>query len=729
MAQELGVINYTNVNAGTAPVDRTHEARSLQEGLNFAKKVADEVISANVEQDMYDAISDVAAEGLSKPVTQMRDTPFEAGSVEEFTMNRIDKLNQVISQGSASQRTKAEMEIRKIMTQATKDYPWLRDSIARRANSVVAGSAQLMELGLGDELRGLKAKEAQDLKKGMYDYGVKSWKDGGLGIDRRIPQDSPLWAAQYTEANALRAQQDANLQIVEMAKARGAAAMTDPTVRRQLDEAIFGEKGLLTNSITGLEKDYGWRELTEELQKGVNADPALLQEWKVGKGPMMLEDLDRLKAQYLTEWNQMWAKSPEMLASEAGQQYQKLFEDQLAVFDVWKSSLQGVIDGVPGATTQIETILKTRAYVQYSRMPETAQAFTAFIGEDFGKNLMDLAAMPGNPFGLEIFHNLGKVMQGVLNPYVDEMITDKSGATIVGNAFNSTGALQLAPDASASDIEGAIKDRFLDPKNSWTWKAVTGEDNVVAALHNFRTHKEIYDYVLKAVPDQGPSFANESLLGMTYSLMHFNQNRNRPRDVYDLILDSLGDENTMHAVDAALKSPNPGRRQAFASAVAEFYANSDVDQRKEKARARYQSDLVGGRSAAQYGDKATSLSGLVMLDDSDMEEKGLVYTIKQEVFDAMVDERLARTAAPLESAYHKKTHRDRYARQLYKEIDEGMGSVLGEMNKQIRIERLMNKASAQDGKTLYPDTFTAFFDGVARPQAGDSWADIFFGSK
>lgn len=706
---ELNTINYTNVNQGTRVVDRSGEARALAGGLSVAKKVIDEGVKAKVTGDMQDAINEVMQDSTTQPpMDALELTP---GSREAYLSNRLDRLTAVIEQGKTSQRTLAEMQVKQVLSEAQTKFPWLFEELQARAGAILSGSAQMEQLGLDDAARKQAATAAGKEYQDIVDHARTSWEDGGLGIPPEIDPKSPYFQRLYNDLQHLRNQAEEQTRLTGMAIVNATADMTNRDAYLTIMDSMEGRYSLINSRYEKIKQKHGFYRVMEEVAKGDAGDLDFLEEWKAINARAMKDDILVERAAIQTLWREKISAIQE--GTELGKLLKQRYEDVIAEFDIMLSAVDDMQDNLPSATQQIETAMAIRANVEYKKLPERAQAQQAYFTSGPGKFMLEIAAETKNPAGINLINRYGLSQQTYLAGLYPELFGTGPGHVGMQRAavFNSTGALQIAPGASAAEIQATIDDRMKDPQSTWVVPTRNNEEQQIAALQNAEMHFAIWDRAQAVLPMASPEYADNTLLGLTYSLSYMNSDQRKPANVHGEILDMLSDGSLANAVDVSLSGTDTGKRQAFAAEALEFYQNTKPQQRRQEMANFYKDHLIGDQP----------LSSLVAVSVADLDKGRFSYQMNEDAVS-----KAAQMLAARSPGFMSDTTRARA--KVEAEVTQAMAKIETEMQRQIAIERLLNKARANNIATIQQeDEWTAFFLGAGDSMAAETgaWADIF----
>ena len=705
---DLGTIDYTNVNAGTRVVDRSAEVRAIGQGLSVAKTIIDETIIGNETEKMENAIDKQAAEYANDIAqdTTSSVAPYDPNSPEGKLANRMDQLDAVMRQGKPSAVTKAQLEIKSILATAKVKYPWLYDRLQSRAGAVAAGSATLQELGLLEESVGAAAKTAQ----AEYDAIINHARTV-LKIDPSIDPRSPKFRRLYAEKQALYDNATTQEFLTASALADAASNFNNPQTYQTLKQAFVGELNHMSREYTKIFEDFEWDKLHREVQKGDQGDLQYIENWKNSSAGNL-----RLRLTVMQAELKQVARSitPEQRQDPRGAEWVKIFEDAVSEVDMLISAVDKMSEDLPSAVDQIDTAIRIRAHVAYNRLSEPGKTSTAFFNSGVGKTMVELAGQAKNPEGINLANQISLIQQTHLGEIYDELFDPNNVGAARATVFNSTGALQIRPGASAAEIRTVIRDRMADPNNSFIIPTNTNQDQQIAALHNMEVFRREWQKAQSVLPNASPDYANNTLLGITYSLEYMNSDLDKPKNATEYVLKSLSDGSLEQAVDVALKSPDNGRRNAFASAATDWYASTRPDRRRAEMGQLFNNHLIEGQVAA---------GEVVTIDLAALDKGEFKYKINDKKLEDLAKYYQANSFSTL-NTYEKGLQKAR------DKVDEIMGQITQEMQQQIAIERLLVKARSPDGVNFQqpPEDWASFFLGSGSATPGSAWANVFDGS-
>ena len=712
---DLGSIPYTNVNQGTRVVDRSAESRALAQGLNVAKKVVDEGITASVTSDMNEALEGA----IEEAVREEENLPPEATgplSDAEYLRRRVDRLNAVIQQGNSSAVTAARMQIDGILAKAQSRYPWLYNDLRARANAVQAGSQELKLLGIEDERREISAKQAQDSLDAIVNKGRARVKDGGYGIDPSIAPEDPRFIAQYTEASKIIRMQEENALQAGLNLARVHRVLNDDAAYAQLQSDIFGRHGLVKSQMKTLFEDFGIAEVQRELAKGENADFLMIQNWANQNGFDLIARLEQERAN-IRDFHR-GNVLPGMEEHYRGKQFVAALEDTEAFFDNMIAAVKGFNDDIPSAMAQLENLMAIRGNVEYLAAPDVTRRYLDFANGP-GKPLHDAMVESRSPGAIRFFDRFNLSNESWVAKrfpeYWDGTEPGSSGNRLSTVVNSSSPIMGVSRQDSGAQVLQTISSRFVDPSNSFVIPTTSNEEQQVAALMALETHQALWEKAEELVPDASPEHADESLLGRTYSLHYMNMDTVRPADAQEEVLEMLSEPSTMRAVEKSLEGGPSGFRSAFGSAAATYYEGSGFSDRRDDARDAFNYKLINGAAAP---------AEVVTIDVKALNERGeFVWDFNTESKEWK--DLVTRYKSQQRTFIGNDRDAQRHAKQAVREV---MSGIVAEMNQQIAIERLINKAQADSGSELaIQDTWLDHFYGRGNLTPGSSWSNVFLG--
>ena len=711
MAQrDLGDIKYTNVNAGTTPVGDEGVTQGVVKALQLGKQLRDDYVIGEVKGDALEAIA------VQQADSQVVETPvveYEKGSREAYILQRVNQLEGVMAQGDISQRGLAELSVKNLIAEAEIKYPRLAQEIRQAGMQILQSNAGLEKLGIDDHLRGVEAEKASNMYTAMVDKAQLDWSKGGYGIDPSIDPRSEQFAIQYAEnAQYKRTVEDgARSLAILTANAQSSAQAAMTTLPRIMDE-LQGKYSQIDAQYTDWTKTYKLDEVWKEVAKGEQGDMVFIENWRSVHGSQMKLAVLKFRAQVQALANQTISPGVEGFVPQMAT-YKDRFDDLFAELDGFVKFIDSASEDLPGALQQMQTLMTIRGNTPYfastQSNPEHANV-TSFMTHGPGRVLSEVAANLPSTNGISLANKYSSSIQSVLGTMYPEWFKQGPGKWARDNAvyYGSTGALQIPPGAPAGEVEQAIVSHLQDGKNSFMIPTKTDEEEIVAALHNAQTHATLWEAAESTVTVAHPDYANNALLGLTYSLTFLNQNARKPADVSADVMTILEDGGIERAVDISLAGNDAGRRQAFAKAAETFYLQSKPIKRRQEHIAEYQSKVING----------VPLSDLARVDADAINKGEFGWIIQPETLEVAAKSEQARRQASRSNISIEQ------ARSLVEsEVNRTMGEIRQEVNKQVRIERTLNKAKADNPDSFrQEDSFTAIFKGENDPDQKRAWA-------
>jgi len=194
--EDLGSIDFREPRGGG-------EARDSGIGKSLADLGA--IVNAKKTRDILgefrDAEQKVVADSLASDQTNVEVgdealNPTGNAEVDRF-QNRVTKLRAAIEQGNTSQRSLAELNLKRELSKFQARFPGLQTELAGEFGQFARTSPGLDELGLRDVRDGeFSILAAKDLAR-LEDYAYKSVGNGGLGISPGLNSATSAFAAQF----------------------------------------------------------------------------------------------------------------------------------------------------------------------------------------------------------------------------------------------------------------------------------------------------------------------------------------------------------------------------------------------------------------------------------------------------------------------------------------------------------------------------------------------------
>lgn len=708
--KDLGSIPYTNVNQGTRIVDRSAEARAIGQGLDLVKKTIDEGIKGKVTADMEEAIREVES-----PVPEHEVVEYDPASREAYLTNKMDRLTTMIEQGKVSQKTLAEQHVKQVLNEAQSKYPWLYEDLQRRAGAVLSGSARMEQLGIDDAARTEAAKQAQSEYDAIVDHARKDWDDGGLGIPEHVDPNTAYFANLYSSRTELRNKAEEASRTVGMAIAHARIDIHNPETYNRINGALQGQYSLMASQIEGLRIRHQYDRFLEERNKGAQGDLQFIEQWKGIYAEEMKQDLLFQRQALRSLWDEQIAVIPDLLGTERGKRMEKRFMDALADYDQWLNVIEQIKDDVPGAETVISRSMAIRANDAFLELDEPGRQQLAFFTSEVGSTMLELHTALKNPSGINLANKVALSQQTYMSELFPELFDQTHPQFDAMNQaafFKSTGALNIPPGASASEIQDRINQIQTNPNATWVIPGRNGEEETILALQNKDMHLNLLNAAKATLPTASPEFANAGLLGLTYSLSYLNDGPNAPNVQKDM-LESLANGALDNAVNVSLTGNDPGMRQAFGAEAEEFYLSTNPHMKRQEIGNHYRNYRVGG----------VPLSEMVVIDTKALDKGNFVWVIDEDML-VQAGNQIAATAPGFMTTEGDRTRGRRKAEQ---KINEEMQMILNTINQQLAIEMTINKAKASGvGQMTQENDWTAFFLGAGDPAGQQqAWANHF----
>ena len=687
---ELGSINVTDVNRGTRHVDRRSEARGLGAALDLTKKVVDESITAGVTQDMNQAIDEAMDDATQSPlVVEGADTTALRDPREAELRANLDRWKLQAEQGNTSQRTMATIRIKEILNEAQASFPWLTDDLQQRAGSVIAGSAELAELGLLDAAATSRSRQAQGQIDDLQKYASDPWKEdgsGGLGMSPALTVGSDEWITQFMDLDELRSKNQSNIRTIGMALSnREASAIEVEGVARNLLLGKFSAARAANHSTS---TRNGFNAALLEVQKGERGNLEVLRQFKDVQVTIIIDELSTQRQQVIAFYDEMIA--PRLVGTPSGVRSRSMLDDWLSEVDTKISLFRSSIDELPDAMEQIDTLNKVRSANVIRGLSQPAQNFIAFAGGP-GKSLIELAKLSHTADGLITPERLGQVATGILmgkNPdFLGPNATDGNRQIF---AWMTSGQGTINPSMSASDINRTLDKQRADAVDPWYVTTTTDKEDMEAAVWSLDNHTKLWNAAISTPDLATPQAAAQYLTGANNSLRAFNGIAEKPEDVSQLIRASLADDSLLEAIDTVGDSVAVvAARRAFGASAKEWYINTRPTQRQADASNAYNTTRISG----------VSLRDLALVDISSMTNEGeFNYEINTKNFKKAVDIKFS-TMQQLDRADQgdfgtRPRQRQQAEEEVRTSIIEAMDPIAREVNESITISRNLDAATA-----------------------------------
>jgi hypothetical protein len=710
---DLGSIGYTDVNAGTRVVDRTQEVRALAQGLDVAKTVVDEGIKAKVTGEMVESINNIEQQ---EAPAQMQ------GPLDEETavLNRVDALKLQIKNGKVSQVTLATNQLKQTLVDAQEKYPWLRDELQRRASSVLSSSARLAQLGLEDQIATAEGTAAQKELQDLVDYARKPWPEG-LGIDHALSPTDPDFAKKYVQLQEDRNMYELTQRQASMALARAQLKINTPEIQAEFYELVRGGHNIVSKGLDEVLKKYDFEKFMAEANLGADGDLQFVDDWKEANALAAKRDILQARADMEQAFNMLDLKHGGVTETHMGGKLQAAMQSSMDTMDRWAGLVQGIIDGSP---TAVEEIARSRAILEntaFRALPDADQVALSFFSGKIGSMMLETAAVLKNASGINLLNRVSIASQTLMAerfPHLFDTAAPNYSVTQDAAYFKSTGALQIPPGAPAALIQNKIRAQLQNPDASFVVPTNNEEEQLIASLHGKDLHLRLLQTAVGTVADADPDFANNGLLGLTYSLSAMNVLPNPP-NVQEELLEDLSSGALDRAVNVSLTGGPSGQRQAFAKEADLFYRNTRPFEARQEMDTHFHTKKIGGQP----------LSLLVKIDANQLDKGEFKWIIEKEALKAATTLQMQMDRGSTSTGA---AGRDRalVQREVEQEIMEEMAKIQNVMNRQIGIEMLLNKARANNPASFQQaNDWTDFFLGIGAPEGAESsWSTIFDGS-
>lgn len=713
--KDLGVIQYINESKGTSRVSRAQEVGAVGQALETGKKILNETIKSNVQDQYVDAIDDALA---SSQVDAEEYVPQQwgEGTREAYLANRMDKLQSAIKQGKKSHVTAAEMQIKDIMAEAQAKYPWLAEDLQRRAGLAIQGSKAMQQLGIHDAMRTEQAAQAQSEWDTMVNHGRKDWDDGGLGIDPALDPRHPKWMQQYTELQKLRALESEGARATGAALANATLTLNDPSTAHTITETLQGARSSMRKSYQDAMSKAGWYELQRRLRSEKPEDVQWVAEWNNNQRPLLVQELLQVQNNARDFLNDPAIFDQNIFLTDQGKAIKAKWKDGVDEITSVIELINSSGDDLPSAAFRADQIMTVRTLDTFQGLDRPYQQFIAWLTGP-GKQMAELAGELRTPEGVTLLNEMSLTARHAMAQASDlwaENGTTKNppiGRDTAGLQtavlFNSTGALDVGAAATPADIRSKINARFQDPHQSFVIPAWSDEEHHVLALQNMELHETMFNRVDSLAGGASPEYAGDVLLGLTYSLAYKNGSLTEPRNLAEATLDILASDNTGRAIEAAGRQ---NKTVAFAQEAQQFYVETQPAVRRKQAGSLYNSEMVGNKTVSE----------LVKVDAKALAER--------DEFEWIIDEEALNEAAKWEASLGTQFMATkgviaRYKAKLRGEADQVMYTIKDEMDRQINIERNLAKAAG----VTRDMSFKSFYEGLGDPQAEvqGAWFDFF----
>ena len=685
---ELGDINFTDVNRGTSPVDRTQTSRAIAGALDVTKKVINEGIKAKVSGDMAGAIDEVVEDNTVVPAAPDKTEELIADPREGELARNIDRWKLQAEQGNSSQRTLAEMRIKEVLNEAQASFPWLVEELQGRAGLIISGSHELEELGLLDAARRSSATQAQNQLDDITTYANKKWEDGGLGMPPHLVIGDPQWIAQYENLDKLRQEQQTNARLIGITISRRDATAIE--VEDAATLAMQGEFSIARAERHATFSNNGFDAALIEAQKGEGANLETLSQFAAVGVPVILDELEGQKIAGIQLYESQFAGI--LAGSPSGVRAKAMLDDFIAEQDSIINLFKASADNIPDALEQIAAFNGIRGAEVMRGMPEAHKNFVTFIGGP-GKNLIEVAKLAKTADGLIAANQLGVqavgILQGKFPTFLGPSITPANSQV---SAFMTSGQNSISPSMSAIDINNQLDKIQRDSSSPWYVTTRTDKDELEAAFWSVDNHTKLWDAALSVPQYTTAQAAGQYLTGINNSLRAFNGIPEKPSDISEIIRTSLGDDRLLTAIDTVGDDPAfANQRRAFGASAKEWYESTKPTDRQEATMRAYNTTSINGlllREVALVDIDAMSSDGTFnyIIREDRLIKKAEEIRARELQLNAMDS---ADTGAQLRTRSVQKITED-----LRLDIVDAMEPIAKEVEQSITINRNLNAATS-----------------------------------
>ena len=641
----LGPIPYTDIDSGAvAPPSGRGELAAIEQGLN----IIDQARVADVLGDFAEESGELITDARESAGTA---TVFDAAAPTE-TQRRMRLLEAQIREGSSSQRSLAELELKRLLNKHQASEPGLARELQAQYGQILQGSAELDEIGLVDAINKQNAELAQAEYKRMTDLAYARVEEGGLGINPAVSPQSAEFAKQFTERSQVYDLQQLNQLRVGLAQT---TADMDVRAKYTVVKDAVAKSGNLIETVRSRHWDaiVGYR---AELAKDPNArDLAAMENFAVNVRPAMLEELNMVKSSMVALLPTIF-KSPDERASDAYGNANLLVEDEIARIDALIAAVQG-----DDKSAMDHAIAANR--IQNWNMRQNNSSYHQFL------TMMD----PTAEGSLELMKVLDQFDLGL-------------GAKRAANQWASTGIIEFTSILGIESPSDAQQHTFVTGGQGLVTDATPAHDIRKTLLANMSGMEGFYgqgsddeaDDIRRsvatlemwrqgahaAVEAKAPTAAGQFMVNATHGFLVMDTLGNPAPSQINKSLEILADEKTVEAAMLEGNGLNKERRLALGSAAQDFYGSVSPTEMAQEYRNAFEAPFLGVR-----------VKDLIVVRPDSEEisgRTGLSYEVNRPALEAQLKATLGGGVGPGQV--------DAYARRLEVQIAPAMKGI----NTQIR---------------------------------------------
>ena len=428
--------------------------QAIKQGIS--KKVID-----NTRQEMEEAVENVASEAAAE-VTQAQEVP-QAGQdltgdpQVDAVRGEINRLRAIVGATSGSAQARAELELRRVVTEAGSKFRGLRTELAQEMRLFEATDPEYQTLAMLDTERDLLNKEAQAELEEIRDFAYSRAPDG-LGLSPGLHTfGSKEFSAHVAYKGALIEEAQTRMLVLQDVNTQ---SQIDAESKAQNAINFFKGPGAPYRQAIELASADMWAAAEAARNVGSPGASEQLLAWEQGGKQQVVAELQAVRADAVAQMGQLFS-SRELAVSETAKQAQATLEAELEALDQ-------VLDALTGDSTDWSVVKAYEAYntskqAQFdARFPETANARLLL------KNLVPFIEASDGAFG-----NMDAIPKNALANYSINTMNTIGGFLGVTHLMSGGGQIGLVGEQSPSQLL-ATMDGVLMDNNQYLTQGQTG---------------------------------------------------------------------------------------------------------------------------------------------------------------------------------------------------------------------------------------------------------------
>lgn len=561
---ELGDIRAVNPNEGRVPVDTRGLERGITQALGLIEKTHTEgelrKAGAQIEQDIQDAVDDVSAVHVGKPIPKKDE--FLSPEIESL-QRRIVDLQQDVVNGNTDHAGRARLAINQTLTELRKLDPDLADQISARVQGIVAVSPAIQELGLVDAINTANATSARKELLAMRTKATKRWSEGGLGMAFDSDFSDPRVLREYKEKIGHRV-------VVETAKmeaavriASGSADVKD--LLNLTNELLVGKASGFQNMLK--ERQDLVRGYYDEVQKpSAEQNAAVIDGFKAQLEALTFENEQEkfgMQQAFDIVWDTINKRSqPEYAVAKA------MLDDRLAMLDAQSLGMSS-IQPEPYYTLQ-ESAIKSEAWGLRHDNP----AFNKFLQwQATDPNGLIWQMIKASPTGANTEAANLISTQGV--EFAKQFWAYKTPSDEGSGLFLNGLRGQVTPNLTPDQISALFLNQQRQGPYPVDARTETETDEIQVGMSRLGSYRVKFNQML-AIPEWGePGTAAKVMLPATGMFVMYNTIGNPSGDQTDDALDFLADEAILNGIRLVGDGEFKNIRFTFAKEAKNFLADDN----------------------------------------------------------------------------------------------------------------------------------------------------------